>query len=69
MDNFKKEQPLVQETGVEKPEELEAQQERLRQSVLRGVADDKRAADSVIESKTQRKTLLVEKPYSLLPNS
>lgn len=46
-------QPTISETGVEKPKEPEAQQEQLRQSIIRGVADDKRITDSSIESKTR----------------
>jgi hypothetical protein len=53
MDNLEQKQTLTPEEGIEKPEGLEVQQEQLRQSVLRGIADDKRATDSSIESKTR----------------
>ncbi len=53
MNKFEQQQSLISETGVEESKGPETQQEQLRLSIIRGVADDKRIADSSIESKTR----------------
>ncbi|MEI7709741.1 MAG: hypothetical protein WCI76_03440, partial [bacterium] len=52
MGEFEK-KSLAHETGIEKPEGPEVEQERLRQSVIRDIVDSKRSTDSAIESKTK----------------
>lgn len=52
MNDFEEKLP-THETGIEKIERDEVQQEQLRESVFRGITQSKRDVDSLVESKTR----------------